>query len=307
MSYTILYAKQFVKLSNGNIIPMMLAGSNNCYTTSRSGKEIRSRDWQVMTYHTEGKFDSPAAALLANVEKEIQSLKNKCGRDEWYIKEGYTPEQIEKNFGWYSSLAIGSAGTGATSADKYRSFFRSGVKNAVSIETLAKIGVTLRVYSYKWHTDSYTVPPPSQEYIRTEEEYYAVIAAWQQWRQTARTVNEAGNQSEDIPSVYLVLSPNDHEAVLDLLERLKVKKEKKPQQNVTVNGFYVLRNSSGFLVKYVRRGFRYAYSMCSSVKAFQTEAEAEKFRAKLVREGKHMADTWKVVPMEGQRTFRKAV
>ena len=41
MSYTILYAKQFIKIDENHVIPFILQGDNNVYESDRK----RARDW----------------------------------------------------------------------------------------------------------------------------------------------------------------------------------------------------------------------------------------------------------------------
>lgn len=45
MSYEIVYARQFLRTSDGKIIPLALYGSNNCYEPRFNGRERRERHW----------------------------------------------------------------------------------------------------------------------------------------------------------------------------------------------------------------------------------------------------------------------
>lgn len=38
MSYEIVYDREFIKTNDGRIIPLVLSGSNNCWTTGVSGR-----------------------------------------------------------------------------------------------------------------------------------------------------------------------------------------------------------------------------------------------------------------------------
>lgn len=45
MSYEIVYARQFLRTSDGKIIPLALYGSNNCYEPRFNGRNRRERNW----------------------------------------------------------------------------------------------------------------------------------------------------------------------------------------------------------------------------------------------------------------------
>ena len=99
MSYHIFYNKQFVKLPNGNILPMVNSGDNNCTEETRSGRWRRSRNWHCVTYYNgEQESRRPLSAapetILANVQAEIDEYVKKCETDEWYKKQGRQPEDV---------------------------------------------------------------------------------------------------------------------------------------------------------------------------------------------------------------------
>lgn len=107
MSYEIVYNKQFIKIDD-KIIPLVLYGSNNCYTTSISGRDRRERSWNPMYYGRN--------IMIANTEEEIMNRINSfCGG------------QYEEHF-VYNNKWVNDAGL--------IRFFKNGIKNAKTIEEL---------------------------------------------------------------------------------------------------------------------------------------------------------------------------
>ena len=60
MSYEIMYAKKFIKLSNGIVLPIVMSGSNNC-TMFVGGQEIYERHWWAF------------AGLIGKTEDELMA------------------------------------------------------------------------------------------------------------------------------------------------------------------------------------------------------------------------------------------
>ena len=80
MSYDIVYAKKFIKLSNGVILPLILSGSNNCFMFSNeTGKEIPERDWRVFN----GFLDKTGDEIIAWAYEKVKSGKKSS---EWFVE-----------------------------------------------------------------------------------------------------------------------------------------------------------------------------------------------------------------------------
>ena len=78
MSYEILYARKFIRLSDDTIIPLILSGSSNC-TMFENGREIGERHWWIL------------GGLLGKKEEDLfewaQRYISKERETEWF-KEG---------------------------------------------------------------------------------------------------------------------------------------------------------------------------------------------------------------------------
>lgn len=126
MSYTIVYDRCFVKTSRG-IIPMMLAGSNNC-TMLHFGKEILERQWFC-----------PRQELIEKSAEEILERASELYSD-------CKTDQVWKSAGkWVSSRQV-------------RTWYANGVKNACGLEDIALRNPAFSVHCilFRWNRDGST-------------------------------------------------------------------------------------------------------------------------------------------------------
>jgi hypothetical protein len=88
MSYEILYDKCFIK-ADDKYLPMVLAGSNNCYQFDRSARGRRVRSWFNLTYACpDDKRYATEAELLEHIEAEKKKMVENHG-DEAMENYGY--------------------------------------------------------------------------------------------------------------------------------------------------------------------------------------------------------------------------
>ena len=148
MSYEIIYDKQFIKVKEPNgypndmYIPMILAGSNNCYEWSNSGKERRSRSWFPWTLDVglmgeEFQF----VGYWNKTRNEIISRNEEREKNNWY------DEYSDKNFGYWTAISINGKRTSGTTFKNIVGVFTNGIKKALTIEELASEGVSVIVRS----------------------------------------------------------------------------------------------------------------------------------------------------------------
>lgn len=108
MSYEIVYKRQFLKI-DGKIIPLVLYGSNNCYTTTWSGRERRERDWHPMYFGRN--------TMIANTEEQIMEKIQSCCDGSSY------QEHFMRSGKWVDDAGLVR-------------FFKNGIKDAKTIEEL---------------------------------------------------------------------------------------------------------------------------------------------------------------------------
>lgn len=286
MSYEIIYGKQFVKLRRTKeVIPMLLAGSNNCYDVPdyEHPKGRRARDWSNASwYNRKGKLSEKPDIILKNLNADLNKYVRRNRED------GTKPADIRNHFGYYGSVAIAGKGTWGTSWSLFCSQFVNGIKNALTIEGLDKLGINLYFHTVTFGNEPTDGIPKSVD-IKTEQQYFVELKKWRAWKN--------GNGK----GFWLSFHPLSTDIVL---RRLREPKRRAPRAKTQVekDHYYVLTDGYNALVKYTRRGYRYSYNK-SGGKQFMTRKAAEKYRQQLVKNGRYKANIWKVEKIEGKATF----
>lgn len=274
MSYDIIYNKQFVRLrKTGEVIPMLLAGPSNCFDIGlggRNGRRVRS--WESLRYYNrKDKISEKPEFILGKLDAELRRMIRRHRGD-----EEAKPADIRKRFGYYAAIVVGSGHCADTSWDRYRSQFVNGIRGALAIEDLDKLGVNLLFHG------SYNSPDgkPAEVPLKTERDYFIELKKWRDW--------QASNGS----GFYLSFRPLNTDTVL---ERLRAPKRKPPKKKTVVEQdyYFVLTDGYSALLKYTSRGYRYSFHK-SSGKRFRTEGEADTYRRRLLANGRYKADIWKV-------------
>jgi predicted DNA-binding WGR domain protein len=286
MSYDIIYSKQFVKLRRTReVIPILLSGSNNCYEIGRGGRDgRRARDWNLMTYYNrKGKISEKPEIILKNLDAELRKyIRNRSGKNSTGDKA--KPSDIRNRWGWYAAVVVGSGNCGSTSWNKWYGVFANGIKQALTIEELGKLGITLNFFASCTSPNGY---PPSIP-LKNEQDYFAELKKWREWKDN----NQKG--------FYLTFGPSDD----IVLKRLRASKHRTPAEKVSMeqDHYFVLTDGSSSLIKYTRRGYRYSYGK-EGGKKFRTQKDAEKYRDQLLSKKRYKADTWKVERIDRPCTF----
>ena len=286
MSYDIFYNKQFVKLrKTGEVIPMLLAGCNNCYEIAaggRNGRRVRSWD-SFRHYNRKGKLSEKPEIILDKLDAELRRMIRRHQGD----KEA-KPADIRDRFGYYAAIAVGGGICGDTSWNKWKSQFVNGIKGAMTIEELDNLGVNPYLDAFTGYNES-SNGKPAPVNLRTEREYFTELKKWREW--------QGGNGK----TFYLSLSPHDTDAVL---RRLHSSNHKTPREKTRVeqDHYFTLTDGCYSLVKYTSRAYRYSYSKTGG-KKFMTEKEAEKYRQSLITKMSYKAEIWKVERIDSSYTF----
>ena len=112
MGYTIIYGRQFIKTSKG-IIPMVLAGSNNC-TEVINGKEVLERRWWPITL-------APAEVSPLRAANDLLDSAAKLANG----------DNADYEFAKYGGKWIYYSGT--------EKWFRNGIDHAMTIERIRQL------------------------------------------------------------------------------------------------------------------------------------------------------------------------
>lgn len=258
MSYTILYQKQFVKVADDLYIPMVLSGDNNVYESDRR----RARSWNIHYCVTGERPWASSAEILAAIDRIREQRLKDSDPDGEYAYE-------DKRFGWHEGIAIYGRGTTGTTFGMYRSFYKSGIERAMTIEELLEKGVQLKMKLYFHNSEEIT---KRGKEIRPDVFFSST-------EHLVNTVNDwFGYYGEMSGRISFWFS--DDWYMENLLDSQKKKKVRIPKKYVESKSFYVLKGPSGYFVKNVKYGYRYAIT-AEGGRRFLTEKAAENFRKRM--------------------------
>jgi hypothetical protein len=250
MSYTILYAKQFIKIDEKRVIPFILQGDNNVYESNQK----RARDWSNSYMFNSTIITSNEALIQAVVDYKNEVIERCNGYVNQYDE---TWAFDEKRFGYHTGLALGGRHTSKTTFGMFQSFFVSGIKDAKTVEELRELGCSLgiRVSSYdnKTITEAGLEIKPTVNFTSTEQ----AIATIEEYEAYYKGHN-----------VYLYIYAYGMDRVVE-----KLKKRKAPKQRTKVDHYFQINTPFGLFLKSTARGFQYSQW---NAKAFRTERDAKR-------------------------------
>jgi hypothetical protein len=261
MSYEIIYNKQFVKVSETEFIPIILVGSNNCTEMSYNGRERRERSWWTFKYVLDGK-------CIGTLEEMLKSCED--NRIE-YIKSN--DDYNDKNYGYFSSLAIGGASTRNTTFGMYKGLFTTGCKKALTVEELHSWGLHVEV---------------RHGYVNSEE---LEKTGLERKSYCPKSTSELVERVKELEEYYkgtnigvYVMFIDSGERVKDkqkLINRINYSQVKKVKIQKEVTEYFTFKNEKGYFVKNLKWGYRYVWHHSYSEKRIYNEKQAIKFCEKL--------------------------
>lgn len=276
MSYEIIYQKQFIKATKDGkevFLPMIEAGSNNCYEAS--GKNARrARSWFVDTNILNGKLYGTLDEMLKRADEIRQGLidSNKKTKEEYADWDTYEDDR----FGWFAGIAIGSGHTSKSTFGQFKGIYKTGVAKALTVEELAEAGISTIIYVYTYDSEKFeklTGFKPFRFSVKTNDELIKAI--------------DEKNQILEPFKYKVSVTLDGWDGAFKRL-RKKFAPIKKKKEWVYVDEFFVLENDNGYFVKNTARGYRYSYYKTGG-KKFATEKEANTFK-KNMKNG----DIWQV-------------
>ena len=240
MSYTIVYDRQFIKLEDGRIIPMILCGSNNCWETTWNGKERRERFWTPYWEQSIPAYTSED--LIKQAEK--------------YCNGGEYREHFKRGGKWVDDAA-------------FLRFFRNGIKEAKTMRELIDERIhagAVRGYMSIWREAAdkeNSVQGHTTEcnrLMRSDEELTAFL----------NEADERLKQKSTGETIYVCLNYS----VNDPLP--KSKRTRKPKVRLT-GEYYVVAFGIGSYVTKITKGYLHHSPYIGAAKQFRSEQEAEKW------------------------------
>lgn len=286
MSYDILYGKQFIKVDDNRVIPFVLIGSNNLYEAGNNNKRVR--EWSNTYAHSEGKrVIVENDTLLANIDKYREQTMERCAENvKEYKDESWAYD--DKRWGYHTSVAMYGKHTSTTSFGMYKSFFKNGIKEAMTVEELydAHVTISLRVSPYydAKEFEAMNVKVLPTVYIKTTQQLIDTIAEYEAYY--------AG-----VKSATLYISESGMEWFMRRKPKRKV--DKKETKHIIVKEYYVLKaiNTGFYFFRNTKYGYKYSYHAISG-KAFHSEAKAKAFHKRMRNK-----ELFTVTKIEDTRSF----
>ena len=146
MSYEILYSRQFVKLDDERVLPIILSGSSNC-TMFWGKREIKERNWYLWYSNTD-EIGAKTKDIRSKLESIVKENKEKNYNGEWFKSNGK----------WLTS-------------SKILKWFDNGVKNARTIEEIfSRTYKTLDCHLTLYHKTEFKREEVLTRYCKTTQE-----------------------------------------------------------------------------------------------------------------------------------------
>lgn len=288
MSYDIFYRKQFIKVSNTEVIPFFEAGSSNCYDCGLKRNRVgrRSRSW--CNQKINNKIIVTNDELLKYVEDYQESLIKRG--IEWNKDENCDTYTYNPNcFGYHASLSIKGYSTRKTTYAHFLNFYKYGIETAITIEELISKGVyiylTVSSYDRDKLKDKGLEVKPNVKFHSTQH--------------LIDSIKEFTEYYKEFPNCFY-LDVCDWE-MTSFLNKKVTKRMKKEKELTTLNGYYVIKcPNGGLLAKFTKYGYRYVDNLAYyyTLKIFKTEKQANAFLTKANRTG------FNVLKCDGEITVR---
>jgi hypothetical protein len=255
MSYEIIYRRQFIKVDETRVIPMMEIGSNNCYEAV-SGR--RARDWYNINLEGKGGI----IKTIDDILKTIDNYEAKLRLD----NSDYNPN----NFGYYSSISFYGKSTLNTKFITYRNYFVNGFKEAMTIEQLLQENIRVGI-----HVTTYNRVELQQEGF----EYLSpVIFENTQHMIDTITYFETYYKYSKKASFYIKFESDW--AITDFLNtkaNLRSRKRKTRERKEVKSYFVLVNDNGGYFVRKTKYGYKYSMFLSTSTKRFLTEKQAQSY------------------------------
>jgi len=266
MSYSIFYDKQFIKVGDNLFIPMIEGGDNNVYEAAGNGRK-RARSWSNSRWVTDGKYYSSKQEMENKInEVRLERMKSSAENVKQFNDESWAYD--DKRFGWHEGIAIYGKHTSNTTFGNFKGFFMKGCDEAMTVEELLKYDVQIRVHLPYWGKEKLAennLELKNDVYPKTTDELLNTIKEWDEYYG-----DKIGFYIDYWSSWGLKNIKRDR----------KKDKPKKEKQWIETNVFYALECASGYFVKNLKRGYRYAYTS-TGAKKFIDEKSAIKFHNKM--------------------------
>lgn len=151
MSVSILFRPLFIKLSDNKFIPIIEAGSNNCFMENKKGNMVYSRSFGSENFK-KGKILTESE-IIESLTSYKDSLKEQYKKD---IEEKGI-KCFDKSYGWYAAEKIYGKQTFNTTFNDIVNFYKKGIKQAITLEEAKMLGISVKVHYWTINEKGKTV------------------------------------------------------------------------------------------------------------------------------------------------------
>jgi hypothetical protein len=284
MSYTIIYEKLFIKVSESKVIPMIIVGDNNVWQNSGIN-ERRARDPYCPTIN--GKVAVTLEEIKADLKREYNTIFNP--------KNEETANRKEKDYGYYAGIALYGKGTYRTTWKMYENVYLKGYEQALTVEQV-KNSISISIEVNRRGT-----------YINPELDLLTKHGF-----ETSEELNEYINMvdkriKEEGKGAYTYKCKVNGWAVEEACKRLRKKYfpiEKRVKVPTEVDSYYAITiDANGNYLTQSKKGSINYSRWSDSAKAFLTEKQAEAQVKRLNKRSWHNSVKFNVIKVNEKRTI----
>ena len=152
MSYTIFYRAMFIKMRDGSYIPTIESGDNNVWEADnrRRAREWCACRWTFETPEQRMKYALSEQEIMDAAQRDLdKAIERYAGQEPAFGGTPYTKEDVMRDLGFFNGIHI--SGRSKSSATQFLNFFRSGIRNAVTMDEI-RYGVRLSWYEENKYT-----------------------------------------------------------------------------------------------------------------------------------------------------------
>jgi len=256
MSYEIVYDKQFIKLPGDRYVPMLYWGSNNCTEFGPGGGERRARSWSVWGY------PCGPNKIWATKDHFVKYCNNYKQEIIDRYKDDNDIKGIDSNFGYWSSISFGSAGTRGSTFGMFKGMFTTGCAKALTIEQLKEENIEVTISAYLYN-DTFEEIGKRKEVVTpyTGEQFiekYEDLQRYYEGTKVSLHINLSGMYERTPKWLRKKYFPKTRKAVKNLIE---------------VDQYWTVTVADVYFVKKLKYGYQYAgYPYLK----YRSKAEAKK-------------------------------
>lgn len=237
MGYDIVYERQFIRTKKGYVIPLVLAGSSNCFTEHFDSRgrlyQKRERDWTTLMIPCNSNISIDEEELMNKVESTLPTSYG-----EHFMRSGKFLDD-----------------------DQFRKFMKNGIRDAKMIEELSELNF-FDIYM-KGYLSVY-------KDRNSDIENSVIIKNSDELEEFLQKADERLKQRENDERIYVHLSFRDEKAVPHPKhKKTRNMNKKKP------DAFWTIKREDGYYLGRLHRGG--ANLSRNPEKVFKTKEAAEKY------------------------------